>query len=126
MPPFFLEHYYNDYFKATVECCRVVVVKLNRFLSAALKKAFVAKKPIQKMAKEDFIMVNLVEETEDPNMAPDGHYVPRILFIDPSMTVRRDIAGKYNNRLYTYQPEDMDLLAKNMKKAKRLLLHTEL
>lgn len=59
-PPFFLEHYYNDYFKATVECCRVVVVKLNRFLSAALKKAFVAKKPIQKMAKEDFIMVNLV------------------------------------------------------------------
>ncbi|AWP12831.1 Anterior gradient protein 3 -like isoform 6 [Scophthalmus maximus] len=77
--------------------------------SQALKKAFVAKKPIQKMAKEDFIMVNLVEETEDPNMAPDGHYVPRILFIDPSMTVRRDIAGKYNNRLYTYQPEDMDL-----------------
>uniref|UniRef100_A0A8D3CVT8 Anterior gradient 1 n=1 Tax=Scophthalmus maximus TaxID=52904 RepID=A0A8D3CVT8_SCOMX len=49
--------------------------------SQALKKAFVAKKPIQKMAKEDFIMVNLVEETEDPNMAPDGHYVPRILFI---------------------------------------------
>lgn len=23
----------------------------------------------------------LQEETEDPNMAPDGHYVPRILFI---------------------------------------------
>uniref|UniRef100_A0A8C0FKK7 Uncharacterized protein n=1 Tax=Bubo bubo TaxID=30461 RepID=A0A8C0FKK7_BUBBB len=43
----------------------------------------------------------------DENMAPDGHYVPRILFVDPSMTVRADLTGKYGNRMYTYEPEDI-------------------
>uniref|UniRef100_A0A3Q2NZ91 Anterior gradient 1 n=1 Tax=Fundulus heteroclitus TaxID=8078 RepID=A0A3Q2NZ91_FUNHE len=50
--------------------------------SEALKEAFVADKSIQKMAKEDFIMLNVVEETGDQNLAPDGYYVPRILFVD--------------------------------------------
>ncbi|XP_040912319.1 anterior gradient 1 [Toxotes jaculatrix] len=93
--------------------------------SKALKKAFVAERSIQKMAKEDFIMLNLVDETTDKNLAPDGYYVPRILFVDPSMTVRTDIAGKYSNRVYAYEPGDMEHLAKNMKKAK-VLLHSEL
>ncbi|NP_001290861.1 anterior gradient 1 isoform X1 [Esox lucius] len=93
--------------------------------SQALKKAFVADKTIQKMAKSDFVMLNLTHETTDKNLAPDGHYVPRILFVDPSMTVRTDIVGKYSNSRYNYGPSDMALLAENMKKAK-LLLHTEL
>ncbi|XP_053295531.1 anterior gradient 1 [Pleuronectes platessa] len=93
--------------------------------SEALKKAFVAEKNIQKMAKLNFIMLNLVEEPEDENMSPDGFYVPRILFVDPSMRVRINIVGKYNNRLYAYEPDDMEILAQNMKKAK-VLLHTEL
>lgn len=33
---------------------------LNWIISTALKKAFSAEKSIQKMAKEDFIMLNLV------------------------------------------------------------------
>uniref|UniRef100_A0A8B9Z377 Uncharacterized protein n=1 Tax=Buteo japonicus TaxID=224669 RepID=A0A8B9Z377_9AVES len=45
--------------------------------------------------------------TCDDNMAPDGHYVPRILFVDPSMTVRADLTGKYGNRMYAYEPEDI-------------------
>ncbi|XP_044072008.1 anterior gradient 1 isoform X2 [Siniperca chuatsi] len=93
--------------------------------SQALKKAFAAEKSIQKMAKEDFIMLNLVEETGDKNLALDGYYIPRILFVDPSMTVRRDIAGKFSNHHYTYEPGDMAHLIKNMKKAK-ILLHNEL
>ncbi|XP_038161024.1 anterior gradient 1 [Cyprinodon tularosa] len=93
--------------------------------SKALKEAFVADKSIQKMAKENFIMLNVVEETGDKNLAPDGYYVPRILFVDPALTVRTDIVGKYSNRLYAYGPEDMKLLAANMKKAK-LLLKNEL
>ncbi|KAM7380811.1 hypothetical protein PAMP_004084 [Pampus punctatissimus] len=93
--------------------------------SQALRKAFVAEKSIQKMAEEDFIMLNVVEETADKHLAPDGYYVPRILFVDPSMTVRADIAGKYSNRLYAYEPTDMEYLAKNMKKAK-VLWHPEL
>ncbi|MCJ8732756.1 hypothetical protein PDJAM_G00215100 [Pangasius djambal] len=93
--------------------------------SQALKKAFAEHKSIQKMAKEDFIMVNLVQETADPNMAPDGYYVPRILFVDSTLTVRTDITGKYGNRKYTYEPEDLDFLEENMLKAKKLH-HTEL
>uniref|UniRef100_A0A3Q2QCL4 Anterior gradient 1 n=1 Tax=Fundulus heteroclitus TaxID=8078 RepID=A0A3Q2QCL4_FUNHE len=93
--------------------------------SEALKEAFVADKSIQKMAKEDFIMLNVVEETGDQNLAPDGYYVPRILFVDPALTVRAEIVGKYSERLYAYTPDDMKHLAANMKKAK-LLLHSEL
>ncbi|XP_066544316.1 anterior gradient 1 [Amia ocellicauda] len=93
--------------------------------SQALKKAFLDDPMVQKLAKEDFIMLNLIHETTDKNMAPDGHYVPRVLFVDPSMTVRADIAGKYGNRLYTYEPSDIRILADNMKRAKKLL-HTEL
>ncbi|KAL0964038.1 hypothetical protein UPYG_G00317470 [Umbra pygmaea] len=93
--------------------------------SQALKTAFAADKIIQKMAKTDFVMLNIVQETSDKNMAPDGYYVPRILFVDPSLTVRADIVGKHSNSLYSYEPSDMPLLAENMKKAK-LLLHSEL
>uniref|UniRef100_A0A3P9CK56 Anterior gradient 1 n=1 Tax=Maylandia zebra TaxID=106582 RepID=A0A3P9CK56_9CICH len=75
--------------------------------SKDLKKAFVADKTIQKMAKEDFIMLNVVEETSDKNLAPDGYYVPRILFVDPTLTVRTDITGKYSNHLYTYTASDI-------------------
>ncbi|XP_029315468.1 anterior gradient protein 3-like isoform X1 [Cottoperca gobio] len=93
--------------------------------SRALKKLFAADKAIQKMAKEDFIMLNMIEDTTDKNMAPDGYYVPRILFVDPSMTVRTDIVGKHK-LAYSYGPEDMENLAENMRKAKALMQHTEL
>ncbi|KAI1884886.1 hypothetical protein AGOR_G00214490 [Albula goreensis] len=89
--------------------------------SQALKKAFAANENIQKMAQEDFIMLNLVHETTDKNLSPDGMYVPRILFVDPTMTVRADIIGKYSNHLYTYEPQDMPLLEENMNHAKALL-----
>ncbi|MBN3321476.1 AGR3 protein, partial [Atractosteus spatula] len=77
--------------------------------SQALKKVFAADTELQKMAQEDFVMLNLVHETIDKNLAPDGHYAPRIIFVDPSLTVRADIAGKYSNRLYTYEPDDIDV-----------------
>uniref|UniRef100_A0A8B9MRJ5 Uncharacterized protein n=1 Tax=Accipiter nisus TaxID=211598 RepID=A0A8B9MRJ5_9AVES len=48
-----------------------------------------------------------IQICRDDNMAPDGHYVPRILFVDPSMTVRADLTGKYGNRMYAYEPEDI-------------------
>ncbi|XP_075612004.1 anterior gradient protein 3-like [Balearica regulorum gibbericeps] len=93
--------------------------------SQALREAFASSREIQQMAQEDFIMLNLVHSSSDDNMAPDGHYVPRILFVDPSMTVRADLTGKYENRMYTYEPEDISTLIENMREAK-LLLHTEL
>uniref|UniRef100_A0A8B9S257 Uncharacterized protein n=1 Tax=Apteryx owenii TaxID=8824 RepID=A0A8B9S257_APTOW len=71
------------------------------------------------------IKLSLSHSSSDDNMAPDGHYVPRILFVDPSMTVRADITGKYGNRMYTYEPQDISTLIENMRQAKSLL-HTEL
>ncbi|XP_028672851.1 anterior gradient protein 2 homolog [Erpetoichthys calabaricus] len=89
--------------------------------SQALKKVFANHREIQKMAEEDFILLNLVFETADKNLAPDGQYVPRVIFVDPTLTVRADITGRYGNRLYAYEPADIGLLASNMEKAKKLL-----
>ncbi|XP_078391211.1 anterior gradient protein 3-like [Cetorhinus maximus] len=87
----------------------------------ALKKNFAENEEIQAMADKDFIMLNLMHETNDKNLAPDGQYVPRIIFVDPSLTVRADIVGRYSNRLYAYEPQDIQLLIENMKKSKRFL-----
>ncbi|MBN3318213.1 AGR2 protein, partial [Atractosteus spatula] len=89
--------------------------------SQALKKVFANNKEVQKMANEDFILLNLVYETTDKHLSPDGQYVPRIIFVDPSLTVRADITGRYANRLYAYEPSDINLLISNMQKAKKLL-----
>ncbi|XP_068103072.1 anterior gradient protein 1-like [Hyperolius riggenbachi] len=93
--------------------------------SQDLKKAFVADPLAQKLARDDFVMLNVVHPVADDNQSPDGHYVPRVLFVDPSMTVRTDLAGRYSNRMYAYEAGDIPELVTNMKKA-RILLHTEL
>ncbi|XP_073438258.1 anterior gradient protein 2-A-like isoform X1 [Dendrobates tinctorius] len=92
--------------------------------SQALKKVFSGHKGIQKIA-ENFVLLNVVYDPTDKNLALDGQYVPKIVFVDPSLVVRADIPGKYSNHRYTYEPEDIDLLYENMKKA-QTLLKTEL
>ncbi|KAM7120619.1 anterior gradient protein 3 [Molossus nigricans] len=87
----------------------------------ALKKVFAQNEEIQEMAQNNFIMLNLMHETMDKNLSPDGQYVPRIMFVDPSLTVRADITGRYSNRLYTYEPQDLPILIENMKKALKLI-----
>ncbi|XP_051520138.1 anterior gradient protein 2 homolog [Myxocyprinus asiaticus] len=89
--------------------------------SQALKKAFAEDKDIQKLVDEEFVILNLVYETTDKHLSPDGQYVPRILFVDPSMTVRADITGRYSNRMYAYEPADMKLLLSNMQRALKFL-----
>ncbi|XP_048882988.1 anterior gradient protein 2 homolog [Brienomyrus brachyistius] len=89
--------------------------------SQALKKVFANNQEIQKIADEDFILLNLMYETTDKHLSPDGQYVPRVLFVDPTLTVRADITGRYSNRMYAYEPSDLELLLSNMKKAKKLL-----
>ncbi|KAL7381687.1 hypothetical protein ABVT39_009476 [Epinephelus coioides] len=89
--------------------------------SQALKKVFSDDIELQRTLDEDFIILNLVYETTDNNLSPDGKYVPRIIFVDPAMTVRADINGRYSNRMYAYEPTDLKLLKSNMQKAKKLL-----
>ncbi|XP_060270517.1 anterior gradient protein 3 isoform X1 [Ovis aries] len=47
----------------------------------ALKKVFAQNTEIQEMAQNNFIMLNLMHETTDKNLSPDGQYVPRIMFV---------------------------------------------
>ncbi|XP_071357020.1 anterior gradient protein 2 homolog [Trachinotus anak] len=89
--------------------------------SQALKKVFSEDNEIQKTLDEDFVVLNLVYETTDKHLSPDGQYVPRIIFVDPTMTVRADITGRYANRMYAYEPSDIKYLISNMQKAKKLL-----
>uniref|UniRef100_A0A8C5RRP4 Anterior gradient 2, protein disulphide isomerase family member n=1 Tax=Laticauda laticaudata TaxID=8630 RepID=A0A8C5RRP4_LATLA len=79
--------------------------------SQALKKVFAEHKDIQKLAAS-FVLLNLIYETSDKHLAPDGQYVPRILFVDPTLTIRADITGRYSNRLYAYEPQDVPLVLK--------------
>ncbi|XP_041119538.1 anterior gradient protein 3-like [Polyodon spathula] len=94
--------------------------------SKALKELFSQHEEIQKIAKEDFIMMNVMHETADSNLAPDGYYVPRIIFVDPTMTVRTDLIGNVEKLKYTYSHEDLDKLLENMKKAVSERLRIEL
>ncbi|XP_029938388.1 anterior gradient protein 2 homolog [Salarias fasciatus] len=89
--------------------------------SQAFKQAFNENDKIQRILDEDFVVFNMMQETVDQHLSPDGQYVPRIIFVDPSMTVRDDITGRYSNRLYGYEAADMNVLLDNMKKAKKLL-----
>lgn len=42
---------------------------------------------------------------------------------DPSMTVRTDIVGKYHNRKYAYEPDDVDFCECLMRPVERQLTH---
>uniref|UniRef100_A0A8C9A288 Anterior gradient 3, protein disulphide isomerase family member n=1 Tax=Prolemur simus TaxID=1328070 RepID=A0A8C9A288_PROSS len=98
------------YFLNSVVCKKPLMVihhLENCQYCQALKKVFAQNEEIQEMAQNNFIMLNLMHETTDKNLSPDGQYVPRIMFVDPSLTVRADITGRYSNRLYTYEPQDL-------------------
>ncbi|XP_078519903.1 anterior gradient protein 2-A-like [Lissotriton helveticus] len=88
--------------------------------SQALKKSFAEHKGIQKLA-EKFILLNVVHDPTDKNLLLDGQYVPKLIFVDPSLVVRADLPGKYSNHRYTYEPSDTELLYGNMQKALKLL-----
>ncbi|XP_029939455.1 anterior gradient protein 2 homolog [Salarias fasciatus] len=48
---------------------------------AALKQALAHDDEIQRILDEDFVVLNVIQETVDQNMSPDGKYVPRIMFV---------------------------------------------
>uniref|UniRef100_A0A672HMJ6 Anterior gradient 2 n=1 Tax=Salarias fasciatus TaxID=181472 RepID=A0A672HMJ6_SALFA len=87
--------------------------------SQAFKQAFNENDKIQRILDEDF--VNPVLETLR-HLLLHCYIIYYVHFpTDPSMTVRDDITGRYSNRLYGYEVEDMKLLLDNMKKAKKVL-----
>lgn len=82
----------------------------------ALKPQFATSKEIEKLS-QNFIMVNVLddEEPSDKSFAPDGGYIPRILFIDPSGKVLTEIINEEGNESYKYYYHASDDITKSMK-----------
>ncbi len=68
-----------------------------------LKPLLAESKMFEHMSKK-FVMVNALddEEPSDPLYAPDGGYIPRILFFNPQGELQDDIINVGGNERYKY------------------------
>ncbi|KAF9808370.1 hypothetical protein SFRURICE_008423 [Spodoptera frugiperda] len=82
-----------------------------------LKPKFANSPEIQTLSKH-FVMVNLLDEEEPKNnvFAPDGTYIPRILFISPKGMVDPDIVNEEGSSQHKYFYSKPEQIAKSMKK----------
>ncbi|XP_071454731.1 thioredoxin domain-containing protein 12-like [Hetaerina americana] len=83
----------------------------------ALKPEFAASKGIKALSSH-FIMVNTMdnEEPSDKKYAPDGGYIPRILFLSPEGEILEDVTNEGGNPSYKYYYFNVNDIISSMKK----------
>lgn len=84
----------------------------------ALKPQVVNNKAIEEFST-NYVMVNVEDEEEpnDPDFAPDGGYIPRIIFINANGKVMKEIYNEGGNKSYKYYYSNADDILKSMKNA---------
>ncbi|XP_045779290.1 thioredoxin domain-containing protein 12-like isoform X2 [Maniola jurtina] len=97
----------------------VMVIIHKSWCSACknLKPKFANSNEIQSLSQH-FVMVNLMDEEEPKNnkFAPDGTYIPRILFISPMGMVDCDIYNEEGSSQHKYFYSRPEQIAKSMRK----------
>ncbi|KAK3869476.1 hypothetical protein Pcinc_025214 [Petrolisthes cinctipes] len=90
----------------------------------ALKPKFAASTTIYEMSKQ-FVMVNTLdsEEPKEEKYAPDGGYIPRILFLNSNGEVQQQIYNKNGNPKYKFFYFDDEAVVEVMKEAIETLEH---
>uniref|UniRef100_A0A672HLM9 Anterior gradient 2 n=1 Tax=Salarias fasciatus TaxID=181472 RepID=A0A672HLM9_SALFA len=75
--------------------------------SQAFKQAFNENDEIQRILDEDFVVFNMMQETGDQHLSPDGQYVPRIIFVGKTWCLWRNstecLTWKNLNRCFVDQ-----------------------
>ncbi|XP_004931380.1 thioredoxin domain-containing protein 12 [Bombyx mori] len=82
-----------------------------------LKPKFASSIDLQNLSKH-FVMINLVDEEEPASsaFAPDGNYIPRIIFLSPEGSVDHDIYNEDGSSQHKYFYSKPEQIVKSMRK----------
>jgi len=104
--------------KSTNKPAMLVIHKTWCGACKSLKPKFAESKEIE-AESQNFIMINLQddEEPKDASFAPDGGYIPRIIYVSPDGIPRPDIFNKNRPDQYKYFYSSAEEVVQGMKAA---------
>ncbi|XP_046999785.1 thioredoxin domain-containing protein 12-like isoform X3 [Schistocerca americana] len=88
--------------------------------TTALKPQFAESKEIEELSS-NFVMVNVGDDDKvvGSSFAPDGEYIPRIIFMSPDGEVRPEFYNEGGSEAYKYFYSDISNIITTMKKVQR-------